>query len=264
LTDDDRRLASLGRALALVERGLRDELDVAAMAEAACYSLFHFVRVFTELTGHGPYDYLMRRRVAEAAREVVAGSRSILDIALEYRFESPEGFSRAFRRCFGLTPSEARKAGAYPEGSARTPIDEGYVRSLRAARLRVRAETIPDLAVTGDPFAGVGPFPAGSSVAVFSGAATALAGRELAPGEAEPAFPAMTARIAGGSALVVSGTPPIDVGLSRNLLYRTAFPISGSAPRGDCEIARLDADGHIVSLCAPYRRPALVKPASSD
>jgi AraC-like DNA-binding protein len=261
LNDDDRRFASLGRALVRVEAGLREELDVAAMAEAACYSLFHFVRVFTELTGHGPYDYLMRRRVAEAAKEVAAGGRSILDIALEYRFESPEGFSRAFKRCFGLSPSEARREGRYPEGSARTPIDEDYARRLRSSGLRARAETAPLMVITGTPRVDGGQYPAGSTVAVVSIASRpapcegipVIAGRVLADGEAEPGIPSVTARIAGGSFLVAAGAATIDVELARDLLYRTAFPISGTGPRGDCEIAILDEAGAVVELRIPAR-----------
>ena len=248
MTDDDRRLASIGRALALVERGLRDELDVAAMAEAACYSLFHFVRVFTELTGHGPYDYLMRRRVAEAAREVVSGTASILDIALEYRFESPDGFSRAFRRCFGLTPSEARKAGDYPEGSARTPITEGFARASREAGIAVRAEALADAVIAGQALRPGAAPDAGADVMLISPGGERFAGRLSETGE--PAFPQLAARIPGGPCLRASGVPPLDLALAREWLYRAAFPISGAKPRGDLELVRLDA-GRLAALVVP-------------
>jgi len=248
LTDDDRRFASLGRALALVERGLRDGLDVAAMAEAACYSVFHFVRVFTELTGHGPYDYLMRRRVAEAARELVSGTASILDIALEYRFESPEGFSRAFRRCFGLTPSEARKAGTYPEGSARTPITEGFARASRETGIAVRAETLADTVIAGYPLQSGATPDASADVMLVGPAGERFAGRLSEAGE--PAFPLLAARIPGGPCLRASGVPPLDLSIARDWLYRAAFPVAGARPRGDLELVRLE-DGRPAALVVP-------------
>lgn len=248
MTDDDRRLASLGRALALVERGLRAELDVEAMAEAACYSIFHFVRVFTELTGHGPYDYLMRRRVAEAARDVVSGTASILDIALEYRFESPEGFSRAFRRCFGLTPSEARKAGAYPERSARTPITEGFARASREAGISIRAEALADTVIAGHSLRPGATPDASADVMLVGPAGERFAGR--LSGAGEPAYPLLAARIPGGACLRASGVQPLDLSMARDWLYRAAFPVSGARPRGDLELVRLAA-GRPAALVVP-------------
>jgi AraC family transcriptional regulator len=53
----------------------------------------------------------MRRRLAEAARALLQTEDRILDIALDYQFNSPETFSRAFKRVFGLQPSQWRKQG---------------------------------------------------------------------------------------------------------------------------------------------------------
>lgn len=281
MSDDDRRLASLGRALAAVEAGLREELDVAALAEAACYSIFHFVRVFTELTGHGPYDYLVRRRLAEAAREVVGGSRTLLDIALDYRFDSPEGFARAFRRCFGLAPSEARRTGAYPEARARTAVSLGYARASREAGISVRAETLPEAVVVGLPLvadAVAGAHRPGADVLLYPapregsrdgqapGPITALSGRlepkasvrQGSPGDddglaypAYPTYPLVAATVPGGPALAVSGHPPLDLGLARDWLYRTALPVAGALPRGDLELVRLNEAGQAESLSCP-------------
>ena len=82
--------------------------------DAAGYSLYHFCRLFGKTTRHSPYDYLMRRRMTLAADDVIVGERKIVDIALDYQFESHEGFTRAFGRMFGLAPLEARKQGSIP------------------------------------------------------------------------------------------------------------------------------------------------------
>ncbi len=143
-TADPRAVQSILRAVALVEERLGQPIGVEAMARAAAYSLFHFSRLFTAGTGHAPYDYLMRRRVAVAAEQVVGGSRSLTEIALDCGFEAPDGFARAFRRCFGDAPSEARRRGSYPCAIARLPVGRDMVEFLLAQGLpmpeRVDAE----------------------------------------------------------------------------------------------------------------------------
>jgi transcriptional regulator GlxA family with amidase domain len=74
---------ALLRCAALVEERLREPLTVQEMAEAARWSLYHFCRVFSEAMSMGPHDYLVRRRITEAARELAASERRITDLAFE-------------------------------------------------------------------------------------------------------------------------------------------------------------------------------------
>jgi AraC family transcriptional regulator len=105
------QIASICRALDFVEVNLREEIAVADMADAAGYSLYHFCRMFNGLVHHTPYDYLMRRRLSESARELVETDKRIIDIAFDYRFNSPETYSRAFKRMFGTQPSQWKEHG---------------------------------------------------------------------------------------------------------------------------------------------------------
>ena len=86
-------------------------IGVADMADAVGYSLYHFCRTFNEATHHTPYDYLMRRRLSEAARTLLQADDRIIDVALDHQFSNPETFSRAFRRMFDTQPSQWRKDG---------------------------------------------------------------------------------------------------------------------------------------------------------
>jgi AraC family transcriptional regulator len=100
---------AINRALDFVEDNLRQEITVADMANAAGYSLYHFSRTFNGIVHHTPYDYLMRRRLSESARDLVRTDRRIIDIAFDYGFNSPETFSRAFKRMFCVQPHQWRK-----------------------------------------------------------------------------------------------------------------------------------------------------------
>jgi AraC family transcriptional regulator len=102
-------LVLMSQALAFVERNLCSEIGVADMAGAVGYSLYHFCRTFNAAVHHTPYDYVVRRRLSEAARELVESDRRILDVALDYQFSSAETFSRAFKRLFAVQPSQWRK-----------------------------------------------------------------------------------------------------------------------------------------------------------
>jgi len=103
----------MGAAIGYLEGNLRGEADIEKAAEAANCSVFHFHRMFEVITGLGPGEYLRRRRLSEAARELSSGSGAkVIDIALRYGYDSPDAFSRAFRREFGCLPTEARRPGA--------------------------------------------------------------------------------------------------------------------------------------------------------
>jgi AraC family transcriptional regulator len=104
-------LARIAQALDFVEAHLQEPIGVADMAGAVGYSLYHFCRTFNEATHHTPYDYLMRRRLAEAARALLQSDDKIIDVALDHQFNNPETFSRAFRRVFDTQPSQWRKEG---------------------------------------------------------------------------------------------------------------------------------------------------------
>lgn len=55
------------RAVEFIELNLREPVSIKDAADAAGYSLYHFCRVFNSVIHHSPYDYIMRRRLSEAA-----------------------------------------------------------------------------------------------------------------------------------------------------------------------------------------------------
>lgn len=102
----------LTQALDYLEDSLEREVDVERAAGLANCSLFHFCRMFEVVIGTTPGEYVRRRRLSRAALDLAASDAKVIDVALRYGYDSPEAFAKAFKRCFGLTPSEARQPGA--------------------------------------------------------------------------------------------------------------------------------------------------------
>lgn len=83
---------------------IKEELTAKEIAEQIGYSVFHFCRVFSLCKGMTLMDYIRKRRLS-LARCFLLGDGKIIDIALDYGFETASGFSKAFRKEFGYSPS---------------------------------------------------------------------------------------------------------------------------------------------------------------
>jgi len=104
-------VAAVGRAQTFIEAHLTEKIAMKQLADAAGYSVWHTARMFKELTGKSPFEYIRSRRLAGAALRLRDGGERVLDVALDFTFDSNEGFTRAFTREFGVSPGAyARKA----------------------------------------------------------------------------------------------------------------------------------------------------------
>lgn len=101
-------LAHLRRARDLMDRAYDTPLDLAAMAERAGCSRFHFLRSFQAAYGETPGRYLTRRRVERAAELLRSVNLSITEICFLVGFSSPGSFSSRFKEVMGVSPSAYR------------------------------------------------------------------------------------------------------------------------------------------------------------
>ena len=85
-------------------------IDVAGMARSSFASAFHFSREVSRLTGEPPAA-LRRRVMLERAAWRLQRGEGVAAVALEEGWSAPEVFSRAFRRAFGVPPSQASDVG---------------------------------------------------------------------------------------------------------------------------------------------------------
>ncbi|MFJ7829180.1 effector binding domain-containing protein [Peribacillus sp. NPDC097206] len=100
---------SIQKALDYIEEHLIDDLTIENISSQANASAFHFQRTFTILTDISVGEYIRRRRLTLAAQELVSTNGKVIDVAYKYGYDTPEAFSKAFRRQHGVPPSEARK-----------------------------------------------------------------------------------------------------------------------------------------------------------
>ena len=84
-------------------------LALSDVAKEFGYSEFWFSRKFREISGMQFRDYLRYRKLAFALKAVRDSNDSLISIALDYGFSSPEAFSRAFRKAYGTSPREYRR-----------------------------------------------------------------------------------------------------------------------------------------------------------
>lgn len=105
----DEYYTRLGKALDFVENNLDKKISLTSVSEHAFSSLSHFHRIFYFMTGMTIKDYIRRRRLSEAAKLLITTNKSIIDIALDAQFDTPESFNKSFKKLFLFSPSEFRK-----------------------------------------------------------------------------------------------------------------------------------------------------------
>lgn len=96
-------------AVDLIEKDLRAELDVRALAHAGSLSVSRFSYLFREQLGTSPQRFLEQRRLDAAARLLDLTTRTVASVAAEVGFRDPLYFSTRFRSRMGLSPSEFRR-----------------------------------------------------------------------------------------------------------------------------------------------------------
>lgn len=87
-----------------IEGHISEPITLYMLAKAACYSPWHSARIFKELTGKPPFEYIRSLRLSLAAVKMRDESTKIVDVAFDFVFDSHEGFTRAFSKQFGMTP----------------------------------------------------------------------------------------------------------------------------------------------------------------
>lgn len=100
------------QCILFIERHIKEQLTVQQIADEVGYSVYHFSRVFAACKEMTITEYVRQRKLSLARVELLRG-RKIIDVALEYGFETHTGFIKAFKKVFHYSPSQyvARMVG---------------------------------------------------------------------------------------------------------------------------------------------------------
>lgn len=93
-------------ALEFMQLHYAEEISIADIAAACYFSQYHFMRFFKKHMGVSCGEYLKNYRLEKAAAEFAAGSREILDVAMNSGFRNLSYFYREFQKKYGMTPKQ--------------------------------------------------------------------------------------------------------------------------------------------------------------
>jgi len=112
-----RRLAAAARdrrraveAALWIDEHSHEPIDLESAASEIGLSAFHFLRLFANVLGVTPHQYLVRSRLRHAASLLTDGVTSITDVALDVGFGDLSNFVRTFHRAAGVSPRRFRQA----------------------------------------------------------------------------------------------------------------------------------------------------------
>jgi AraC-like DNA-binding protein/ligand-binding sensor protein len=109
IISDGSEPAAIARARKFIEKTLSDPLPLSVVARHAGLSESHFCRLFKEATGLTLTDYVNRRRVEWAKRELLKPEVRVSEIAFQVGYQSLSQFNRSFARFTGNSPTNFRR-----------------------------------------------------------------------------------------------------------------------------------------------------------
>ena len=103
----------LNQVMDYVEEHLQNEICEAEVSRLMGCSYSAFQNSFSQVAGIPFSEYVRRLRLTMAAHELLNTDRRILDIALDYGYQSDDAFRVAFKGLHGVTPAEVRKSNPF-------------------------------------------------------------------------------------------------------------------------------------------------------
>ena len=88
-----------------IDANIKDDITLAQIADTVGYSPHHVYKIFRVYSPYPIMEYIRRKKLYFAANEMYTG-RKLYDIALDYGYETPAGFYKAFKSIFGCSPSK--------------------------------------------------------------------------------------------------------------------------------------------------------------
>jgi AraC-like DNA-binding protein len=104
ILQDAETLQRLGRAREFIDHCYDHPLSLEQISEKACFSRYHFLRLFRQAFNKTPHQYLIERRIEKAKELLSSKDLRVTDICFEVGFQSLGSFSSLFHKCVGHAP----------------------------------------------------------------------------------------------------------------------------------------------------------------
>lgn len=96
-----------------IEEHISERISLEEVANAAGYSKYHLIRMFSVVIGITMHQYIKRRQLTEAAKRIIFSDEPIIQIALDAGYDSQQAFLLAFKEMYKLTPQKFRRVHQY-------------------------------------------------------------------------------------------------------------------------------------------------------
>ena len=103
----------LEKTIDYIEQRLKQDISIQKLAKEIGISEFYLQRSFQMITGYSIGEYIRNRRLYLAALDLYKTNIQVIDIAYKYQYDTPESFTKAFKRFHGNTPSKIKNGGNY-------------------------------------------------------------------------------------------------------------------------------------------------------
>lgn len=107
--NNQEQVEAVARMQKFMEDNIKNTITLYDISQVAGYSPWHSARIFKKYTGKTPFDYIRTLRLSKAAMILRDENIKVIDVALDFVFDSHEGFTRAFSKEFGISPKRYAK-----------------------------------------------------------------------------------------------------------------------------------------------------------
>jgi AraC family transcriptional regulator len=104
--DKSQQIAAVNRVQEYIKAHLRQQMTLHEIAQYAGYSPWYISKIFKEYTNKTIFEYIRSVRLTGAALNLRDNDTQVIDVALEFIFDTHEGFTRAFSKEFGIAPKK--------------------------------------------------------------------------------------------------------------------------------------------------------------
>lgn len=102
-------LDTISKVQKYISNNITQDITLSKLAQVANYSIPQLERLFKDALGVTPFTYIRKLRLTAAAKVLRDNNFKVVDTALDFLFDSHEGFTRAFSKEFGMSPFQYKK-----------------------------------------------------------------------------------------------------------------------------------------------------------